>query len=120
MVDVRFTRRLSYFVPLALLQHIGTTVSTDISNGSQLVDEVTEESSESVVPDYVSHEEKLAIAGMQLLNRGRLSVQYVDQMAFDAIVQVGEKGHSWDASKVKLRKSRRQSSKKRKVVSTPS
>jgi hypothetical protein len=120
MVDVRFTRRLQHFVPLALLQYIGAIISTDASNGSQLEDADTKEGSGSMVPDFVTLEGKLAIAGMQLLNRGRLSVQYVDQMAFDMIVQLGERGHAWDASMVKLTKSTSRSRKKRKAVEVAS
>ena len=67
-----------------------------------------------MVPGYLTHEERRAIAGMPLLNRGRLSVQFMEQMAFDAIVQIGERGHIWDVSKVKPAKSR--SNKKRKAV----
>jgi len=117
MVDVRFTRRLPHFVPLALLQHIGATVSVEAPNNSQIEDNDGEESSELMIPDYLTHEERRAIAGMQLLNRGRLSVQVVEQIAFDAIVQMGERGHIWDASKVKhAKKSKGRSTKKRKAV----
>jgi len=117
MVDVRFTRRLPHFVPLALLQHIGATVSVDAPNNSQIEDNDTKESSESMIPDYLTHEERRAIAGMQLLSRGRLSVQFVEQLAFDAIVQIGGRGHIWDASKVKhAKKSEGRSTKKRKAV----
>jgi len=106
-------------VPLAFLQHIGATVSVDAPNNPQIEDNNAEESSGSMIPDYLTHEERRAIAGMQLLNRGRLSVQFVEQMAFDAIVQMGERGHIWDASKVKhTKKSEGRPTKKRKAVAS--
>lgn len=121
MVDVRFMRRLPHFVPLALLQHIGSTVPAGASNESQVEDNKdAKQSSESMIPDYVTHEEQQAIAGMQLLKRGRLSVQFVEQIVFDAIVQIGERGHVWDASKVNLAKSRNRPPKKRKAVDSAS
>lgn len=58
-VDVRFVRRLPYFVPLALLQHIAQGLSA--------------EQRKDVA--YLSDEHLAGIAGMALLNRSRLSVQ---------------------------------------------
>ncbi|EJD36946.1 DUF55-domain-containing protein [Auricularia subglabra TFB-10046 SS5] len=71
MVDVRFVRRLEHFVPLAVLKGVG--------NGSGAVEYLRE--------DHVG-----AIKGMALINKGRLSVQPVSGLAYEAIVMMGDKG----------------------------
>lgn len=102
MVDLRFVRRLKHFVPLALLQHIGSS-SADITLESG--------ESELSLPDYLTPDDCQAIKGMQLLNRGRLSVQMVEDAAFEAIVRLGERGHGWDAVRIASLKSKRAKSK---------
>jgi hypothetical protein len=76
-IDVKFVSRLAHFVPLKLLQHLASLSSTP----SEI--------------DYLNDDMLEAIKGMTLLNRGRLSVQPVSDLAFDAIKLLGDKG-GWD------------------------
>ncbi|WFD40533.1 uncharacterized protein MJAP1_003519 [Malassezia japonica] len=76
-VDVRFVRRLPYFVPLALLQHIAQGLSA--------------EQRKDVA--YLSDEHLAGIAGMALLNRSRLSVQPVQTSAYEAVCLLGDHGN---------------------------
>lgn len=109
MVDVQFVRRLPRFVPLAVLQYIGTAPQKGETLGATSEDDGDEDSAdkrESMIPPYLTAEDIKAIAGMQLLNRGRLSVQYVEQIAFDAIVRLGDDEHDWDAARIQSAKSK--------------
>lgn len=72
MVDVQLERKLPNLVPLALLQLL------------------RDDSSKTL--DYLTKIHRNAISSMQLLNRGRLSVQYVEPDAYEAIVLLAEKG----------------------------
>jgi len=77
MVDIRFIRRLEHPPTLALIKLL-----------AQL----------SSVPDeskYIGPEGLKALKGMALVNRGRLSVQPVEDKAFEAIVLLGDKG-GWE------------------------
>lgn len=78
MVDVRFKRRLDYPPTLALIKHLATL--------SNLPKEVS----------YIGDRGLEAIKNMSLVNRGRLSVQPVDDAAYNAIVELGTKG-GWDS-----------------------
>ncbi|KZV87365.1 DUF55-domain-containing protein [Exidia glandulosa HHB12029] len=69
MVDVRFVRRVQHFVPLAVLK---TLDAHDL--------------------EYIRDEHKAAVKSMALINQGRLSVQPVSQLAYDAITLMGERG----------------------------
>ncbi|UZJ57007.1 hypothetical protein CBS101457_006327 [Exobasidium rhododendri] len=73
MVDVQLLHKLPYLVPLALLQYLQ---STDCSHS---------------LP-YLTRGHLDAISKMQLLNRGRLSVQRVEVDAFEAVSLLGDKG----------------------------
>jgi hypothetical protein len=77
MIDVTFKRRLPHFVPLALLRHIASL--------SALPEELS----------YLSAQHLDAIKTMPLLNKGRLSVQPVEQLAWDAILLLGDNG-GWE------------------------
>ncbi|OWZ63677.1 hypothetical protein AYX15_04405 [Cryptococcus neoformans] len=78
MVDVMFKRRLGYPPTLALIKHLATL--------SNLPKEVS----------YIGDRGLKAIKNMPLVNRGRLSVQPVDDAAYNAIVELGTKG-GWDS-----------------------
>ncbi|KAJ3751867.1 DUF55-domain-containing protein, partial [Lentinula raphanica] len=78
MVDLTFESRANHFVPLVLLKHI-----------SEHVEDLPEELA------YIGSEGAKAIKGMDLINRGRLSVQRVEKPAWDAIEQLAERG-GWD------------------------
>ena len=75
-VDVQFVRRLPHFVPLALLQHLSEGLS--------------ESEREDVA--YLSDAQLASVAAMPLLHRSRLSVQPVDDAAYDAICLLGDRG----------------------------
>lgn len=72
MVDVQLERKLPNLVPLALLQLLRDDSSKKLN--------------------YLTKVHRNAISSMQLLNRGRLSVQYVEPDAYEAIVLLGEHG----------------------------
>ncbi|KAJ3777325.1 DUF55-domain-containing protein [Lentinula raphanica] len=82
MVDLTFESRANHFVPLVLLKHI-----------SEHVEDLPEELA------YIGSEGAKAIKGMDLINRGRLSVQRVEKPAWDAIEQLAERG-GWDETKL--------------------
>ncbi|ORY28039.1 EVE domain-domain-containing protein [Naematelia encephala] len=77
MIDVRFLSRLQYPPTLALIRYLASSTS--------LPDEV----------QYIGQKGFQALKGMALVNRGRLSVQPVEQVAYDAIEMLGTKG-GWD------------------------
>jgi len=70
MVDVEFKRRAKHFVPLSALKGIPT----------------------GDIPGYLTAGDVDAIKGLALLNRGRLSVQRVEQAAWDAIQTMADQG----------------------------
>ncbi|KZS91277.1 DUF55-domain-containing protein [Sistotremastrum niveocremeum HHB9708] len=78
MVSVRFQKRLPHLVPLHLLKFI--------KDQKKLPD----------VLQYLDDDARAAISEMQLLNRGRLSVQSVTEGAYNAIAMLGEKG-GWES-----------------------
>ncbi|PPQ69899.1 hypothetical protein CVT26_014162 [Gymnopilus dilepis] len=79
MVDLTFDSRAQHFVPLALLKKIAD------SSPSSIPHEVS----------YLGEEGAKAIKGMDLVTRGRLSVQRVEKGAWLAINQLAEKG-GWE------------------------
>ncbi|KDQ64124.1 hypothetical protein JAAARDRAFT_187497 [Jaapia argillacea MUCL 33604] len=79
MVDVTFKRRAQNYVPLSLLKYIADSTSSDPLND---------------VP-HIGPEGVKAIKAMALVTKGRLSVQKVEQDAWDAISLLAEKG-GWD------------------------
>ncbi|KJA29599.1 hypothetical protein HYPSUDRAFT_223728 [Hypholoma sublateritium FD-334 SS-4] len=93
MVDLTFVSSAKNFVPLSLLRTIA---------GTQL----------SAIPEniaYLGENGVQAIKGMDLVTRGRLSVQRVQEDAWKAIEQLAEKG-GWTDADTKPKKSAKQSS----------
>ncbi|KAF8883175.1 PUA-like domain-containing protein [Gymnopilus junonius] len=84
MVDLAFKSKAPHFVPLSLLRKIADAPA------SQVPDEVS----------YLGEEGAKAIKGMDLVTRGRLSVQRVEENAWLAITQLAEKG-GWEESNLK-------------------
>ncbi|CAO1622024.1 unnamed protein product [Parajaminaea phylloscopi] len=82
MPEVKYVTTFDHFVPLALLQHI--------SGGS------FKQSSERAELTYLSDDQLDAISEMDLLKRGRLSVQNVTEDAFAAICAMGAQG-GWES-----------------------
>ncbi|KAJ3987633.1 DUF55-domain-containing protein [Lentinula detonsa] len=80
MVDLTFKSRAQHFVSLTLLKYI-----------SEHVDDLPEEL------EYIGSEGAKAIKGMDLINRGRLSVQRIQKPAWDVIKLLAERG-GWDES----------------------
>ncbi|KAK2465918.1 hypothetical protein APHAL10511_001559 [Amanita phalloides] len=79
MVDVTFESRAKHFVPLALLKHIAASPS----------DRIPQDIS------YIGPEGCKAIREMDLVTRGRLSVQRVSEEAWHAIELLADRG-GWD------------------------
>jgi hypothetical protein len=104
MVDLTFTSRATHFVPLTLLRYIASSPPPP-----EL--------------DYLGNEDVKAIKGycnpplllagiltystaMALVSRGRLSVQRVEENAWDAVVLLAERG-GWDGLNFAWTKSNR-------------
>ncbi|KAG6919758.1 hypothetical protein DXG01_001592 [Tephrocybe rancida] len=89
MVDLTFTSRAAHFVPLALLRFLcsdGTTLPLEI--------------------DYIQEDGFKALKGMDLVGRGRLSVQRVDEGAWNAIIALAERG-GWEDLDLKDKKGKK-------------
>ncbi|KAG6895641.1 hypothetical protein C0992_000253 [Termitomyces sp. T32_za158] len=82
MVDLTFVSRATHFVPLALLRFLGER--------DKLPPEV----------DYIREDGLKALKAMDLVGRGRLSVQRVEEGAWDTIVALAEKG-GWEGMDLK-------------------
>lgn len=74
MVDVKFVAKVKNFVPLSLFKYLATQK------------EVPKEL------DYLTQEHLDAIKAMPLVTRGRLSVQDVSKLAYEATILMGERG----------------------------
>ncbi|KII94592.1 hypothetical protein PLICRDRAFT_33393 [Plicaturopsis crispa FD-325 SS-3] len=79
MVDATFVARAAHFVPLALLRHVA--------------DATTGDPPEEI--EYIGKDGVKSIKGMALVNRGHLSVQRVEEDAWNVVQQLAEKG-GWD------------------------
>ncbi|KAG6877363.1 hypothetical protein C0993_008218 [Termitomyces sp. T159_Od127] len=84
MVDVTFVSRATHFVPLALLRFL--------SDKDELPPEI----------DYIREDGLKALKAMDLVGRGRLSVQRVEESAWKTIVALAEKG-GWEEMNVKVK-----------------
>ncbi|KAI0035668.1 component of IIS longevity pathway SMK-1-domain-containing protein [Vararia minispora EC-137] len=78
MVDVAFDARATHFVPLAVLRKIA-------AGGAEPTNNIA----------YIGPEGVVAVKGMELVTRGRLSVQKVEEGAYETIVKMAEMG-GWD------------------------
>ncbi|KAK0207034.1 PUA-like domain-containing protein [Desarmillaria ectypa] len=83
MVDLKFTARAQHFVPLSFLRYVSSRMNSDS----------VESMPEKV--RYISQSDVEAIRFMDLVTRGRLSVQRVDKKAWDAITLLSEQG-GWE------------------------
>lgn len=92
MVDLQFDCRLHHFVPLSLLKGL-LTLNYDELQAAATTSPETNAVSEGIT--YLSEEELQYIKEMPLLSQGRLSVQPVSPVAFEAIQKLGERG-GWD------------------------
>ncbi|KAN0131374.1 DUF55 domain containing protein [Lactarius tabidus] len=81
MVDVKFVSRVTHFVPYPLLRKIA-------ANGAP-----------PAGLEYIGEKEVSAIKDMELVRRGRLSVQRVQPEAWEVIKQMAEKGGWADETK---------------------
>ncbi|KAK0499542.1 PUA-like domain-containing protein [Armillaria luteobubalina] len=90
MIDLKFTARAQHFVPLSFLRYVGS------------------QSTESVLETvhYISQSDIEAIQSMDLVTRGRLSVQRVDKKAWDAIKLLSEQG-GWEELNIKPEQKRK-------------
>ncbi|KAF6749006.1 PUA-like domain-containing protein [Ephemerocybe angulata] len=91
MVDLTFTSRAAHFVPLALLRYIA---SVPLPKSGDTVPGLIPELS------YLPRASVLALQGMGLVTRGRLSVQRVKQEEWDAINLLAEQG-GWEGLDLK-------------------
>ncbi|KAK1225307.1 hypothetical protein PQX77_011725 [Marasmius sp. AFHP31] len=80
MVDLTFTSRANHFIPLSLLRYIA-----NFGSGSGIPEQIA----------YIGDEGVKAIKAMDLVTRGRLSVQGVDENAWETIGLLADKG-GWD------------------------
>ncbi|KAJ9479495.1 EVE domain-containing protein [Pseudozyma hubeiensis] len=85
LVDVEFVERLPRLVPLGLLQKLAGKGA----DGKALSEVERKE------VGYLTDEQLQAIRGMALLNRGRLSVQPVEEVVYDAVIALSRKG-GWE------------------------
>ncbi|KAG8960911.1 hypothetical protein FRC00_013842 [Tulasnella sp. 408] len=95
MVDLKFKSRVAHFVSLSLLKHLKSLSYEDI----QAADKAEEDSSTPLQIQYLSEDELSAIKEMPLLTQGRLSVQPVSEIAFKAVLKLGEMG-GWEEPNV--------------------
>ncbi|KAG8734691.1 hypothetical protein FRC11_003769, partial [Ceratobasidium sp. 423] len=89
MVELRFKSRLKHFVSLAMLRSI--TSVTSVENLAQF----SADSDGGNQLSYLTAADLKALGEMPLLNRGRLSVQPVNEGAWTAINKLAERG-GWD------------------------
>ena len=101
MVDVQFKSRAKHFVPLSVLKSIATATP-----GADAPGYLTSEDIDAIKGHFTYTQSKLmtyrlyARSGMALINRGRLSVQRVEQAAWDAIQKMADKG-GWSERQTK-------------------
>ncbi|KAK0491536.1 PUA-like domain-containing protein, partial [Armillaria novae-zelandiae] len=88
MVDLKFTARAQHFIPLSFLRYVGSHMSL--------------QSTESILETlrYINQSDMEAIRSMDLVTRGRLSVQRVDKKAWVAIKRLSEQG-GWEELNIK-------------------
>ncbi|KAK7696146.1 hypothetical protein QCA50_000797 [Cerrena zonata] len=84
MVDVTLRSRATHFIPLSLLKHLAS-----LSPSSSSVMDPPEEVA------YIEKEGIKAIKDMALINRGRLSVQPVEETAWGTMEMLADRG-GWD------------------------
>ncbi|KAF8740145.1 hypothetical protein AX14_008557 [Amanita brunnescens Koide BX004] len=96
MVDLTFKSRAKHLVPLALLKQIAEAP----------LDQISEDIS------YIGTHGAKAIREMDLVTRGRLSVQRVSEEAWTAIEQLAERG-GWDDASLKKRAPKAKSARKK-------
>lgn len=80
MVSLKLSHRLTHFISLALLKHL-SSLSLSPSPSPSI--------------SYLTPTHLKAINQMQLLTRGRLSVQAVEETVWDAVNLMGERG-GWE------------------------
>lgn len=94
--EVKYVSTLEHFVSLALLQHISAPGFRSTQQRKDV--------------EYLSDEQLASLAEMDLLKKGRLSVQNVSKEAFDAILAMGARGGwqdwkgKWNAAESKTNK----------------
>ncbi|KAH6902828.1 PUA-like domain-containing protein [Coprinopsis sp. MPI-PUGE-AT-0042] len=89
MVELTFKSRPKHFIPLALLKFIAASKGSEPPEGL----------------DYLSEDDLQAVRGMDLVTRGRLSVQRVRKPEWDAIHHLAEQGgwEEWDLKKLQAK-----------------
>ncbi|EIN10939.1 DUF55-domain-containing protein [Punctularia strigosozonata HHB-11173 SS5] len=95
MVDLTFVKRAPHFVPLALLRTIAA-----LSTGADPPEGL----------EYIGKSGIIAHQGMALVNRGRLSVQRVEETTFDVISSMTERG-GWDDKELSKKAQKKTSTK---------
>lgn len=114
MVDLKFTRRAAHFVPLALLRHIAGSADGEPPMGCAYIGKAGVQAVKGnlilLILSYRTHTRHI-YTGMALVNRGRLSVQRVEQAAYDTIEEMTGKG-GWEDGDFGGKKSARQKGKR--------
>ncbi|KEP55516.1 EVE domain protein [Rhizoctonia solani 123E] len=106
MVELQFKSRLKHFVSLAMLRSITSVTSV---GGLAQFSADSEDGQHQL--SYLSPADLKALGDMPLLNRGRLSVQSVNEGAWIAINKLAEKGGWSEQSKSKPAKASARSAK---------
>ncbi|KAG8889791.1 hypothetical protein FRB98_002713 [Tulasnella sp. 332] len=100
MVDLKFRSRLPNFVSLALLRYLETRTHADLAfmatTTSMAPKALGEDAGSLQGMFYLTEVELEAIKSMPLLTQGRLSVQRVEENAFNAVRILGQRG-GWES-----------------------
>lgn len=96
MVELTFKERLRHFVSLALLRSIAAATTID----DLAVHSANSENHQNQL-SYLTVDDLKALKAMPLLDRGRLSVQPVNEAAWVTISKLAEKGGWSDQAKIK-------------------
>ena len=103
MVDLTFTSRTKNFIPLAILRFLSSTVLEDVPQELKYIGAHGLKAIKGIVfPKSQASLVQPHLTGLDLVTRGRLSVQRVDQEAWDVIVSMAEKG-GWEGIDLKQR-----------------
>lgn len=105
MVDLSFTSRAEHFVPLALLRHFADQSSSEPPSGVEYIEGNGVKAIKGLHISWPDSTQSINVllTAMDLVTRGRLSVQRVDEKAWDAITLLAERG-GWEEWNLKPNK----------------
>jgi len=114
MVDLTFSSRTKNFIPLAILRFLSSTALEDLPQELKYIGEHGLKAIKGIVLclNHRSLYKTSYLTGLDLITRGRLSVQRVNQEAWDVIVSMAENG-GWEGVDLKQRGSQAKAKGKR-------